>query len=261
MTTNETVFKKIDSIIEKVKAHKVEPDFTNELTERINRKPPKNLSDDELLRVYAILLAFSQGANSEFVRDRLVLTGDFDKIFQNFSVDKVAKMDAEELKSKHWAKPLTYIRMKSKVDRIIDFARKIKEHGSLSKIFTNSQIPKTIQSNSDIATFWKAFDELKALMKEREISYLQSTTTLLHYLLDTGYDCIKPDSAVMGVAERIGIVDNKAGDRNLRKTVNTLLEYSVARKLRPSEVDLYFLIAKPQEGAKKYVHKEFYSHL
>ncbi len=261
MTNNETVFKKIDSLIEKVKKYRVEPDFTNELTDRINRKAPNKLTDNELLRVYAILLAFSQGANSEFVRDRLVDTGTFDKIFHNFSVDKVAKMDAVELKAEHWIKPLTYIRMKSKIDRIIDFAKKIKEQGSLSTLLTNSQIPKRIQNLDDIKKFWKAFDELKELMKQREISYLQSTTTLLHYLLDTGYDCIKPDSAVMGVAERIGIVDNKTGDKNLRKTITTLLEYCVARNLRPSEVDLYFLIAKPQEGAKKYVRKEFYSHL
>lgn len=54
--------KKIDSIIEKVKAHKVEPDFTNVLTEKIKRKLQiiyQTMSYQECMLVLFFSLALS----------------------------------------------------------------------------------------------------------------------------------------------------------------------------------------------------------
>jgi len=54
------------------------------------------------------------------------------------------------------------------------------------------------------------------------------------------------------------IVDNVKGDKNFRKTVRFIQEYSVDRKIRPSIVDFYFLIEEGQMGARKFVRKDFH---
>ena len=74
----------------------------------------------------------------------------------------------------------------------------------------------------------------------------------------TGYDCVKPDLVVMKVAKKLNIVDNVLGDKNFRKTVRFIQEYSIDRKIRPSVVDFYFLIDEGQMGARKFVKPEFY---
>lgn len=63
----------------------------------------------------------------------------------------------------------------------------------------------------------------------------------------------------MKVAQKIGIVDSNKGDTNFRKVVRTIQEYCVDRKLRPSIVDLYFLIDEGQKAAKKYVRSDYYN--
>lgn len=62
----------------------------------------------------------------------------------------------------------------------------------------------------------------------------------------------------MKVAQKLNIVDNETGDKNFRKTVRFIQEYSVERKIRPSIVDFYFLIDEGQMGAKKFVNSDFY---
>lgn len=69
---------------------------------------------------------------------------------------------------------------------------------------------------------------------------------------------MKPDLVVIKVAKKLNIVDNETGDKNFRKTVRFIQEYSVDRKIRPSIVDFYFLIDKGQMGAKKFVNPDFY---
>ena len=63
----------------------------------------------------------------------------------------------------------------------------------------------------------------------------------------------------MKVAEKIGIVGKESVDKNLIQTVRTIQEYSIDRKIRPSVIDLYFLIDEGQLGAKKFVKDEFYN--
>ncbi|GAA4345348.1 hypothetical protein GCM10023184_47200 [Flaviaesturariibacter amylovorans] len=133
--------------------------------------------------------------------------------------------------------------------------------GSLCEFLTTSKIPVRLQSKDDIDAFWKAFDALQATMKVARVSYLKETTTLLHYLLDTGFDCVKPDSVVMKVAKKIGIVESETGDRNFRAAVRFVQEYCLERQLRPAVVDLYFLIYGGQEEARKFVRPRFYERL
>ena len=91
-----------------------------------------------------------------------------------------------------------------------------------------------------------------------KIPFFQSTTSLLHLLLDLGYDCVKPDLLVMKVAKKLNIVDSVVGNKNFRKTVRLIQEYAIDRKIRPSVVDFYFLIDEGQMGARKFVKPEFY---
>ena len=62
----------------------------------------------------------------------------------------------------------------------------------------------------------------------------------------------------MKVAKKIGIVKKENGDANLIQTVRAIQEYSIDRNIRPSVIDLYFLIDEGQLGAKKFVKNEFY---
>ena len=95
-------------------------------------------------------------------------------------------------------------------------------------------------------------------LKANKIPFFSSTTSLLHFLLDAGYDCIKPDLVVMKVSKKLGIVDSDKGNKNLIKTVKTIQQYSIKTKIKPPIVDFYFLIDEGQLGAKKYVNPQFY---
>ena len=119
-------------------------------------------------------------------------------------------------------------------------------------------IPKEIKTEVDIENFWKGFDKLLKTLKENKIPFFQSTTSLLHFLLDSGYDCVKPDLVVMKVSKKLKFVEEVTGDKNFRKAVRTIQEYSLNRNIRPTIVDYYFLIDEAQRGAKKYVTEEFY---
>jgi len=256
--TNETIFLQIDNIFNRINQFRIDPLLESEILDRNNRTVPGKLNDDQLLRVFATLIAFSQNANSKLVKE-LILTNAFEEVFENFSVETVSKMNGDEIIEKYWTqKKLSHIRFKSKIFQIIKFASKIKTYGSLSTLLTETNIPERIKSVDDIETFWKGYKILQAGLKERDIPFLQSTTTLLHYLLDTGYDCIKPDLVVMKVAAKIGIVSSETGDANFRKTVKVVQHYSLSRNIRPSIVDLYFLIDKRQKAAVEYVRPEFY---
>ncbi len=74
---------------------------------------------------------------------------------------------------------------------------------------TETEIPKEIRTEKDIKIFWIGFKKLKKVMEENKVLFFRSTTSLLHFLLETGYDCVKHDLVVMKVAKKIGIVDKE----------------------------------------------------
>lgn len=258
MNNQNEIYRKIQDIEKRILTFKKEPHFQIEINNRNSRVRAKDLSKNDILEIFASIVAFSQEANSAFVRDKLILTGDFKRIFKDFSVELVSQLDYESFMNSEWLKPLTYIGKKKKINKIIDFANKIKQDEELFEILRHPKIPSLIKREEQIQEFWRSLYVLQSILKEKEIAFLGSTTSLLHYLLEIGYDCIKPDSAVMEVANKIGIVENTKGDKNHKRAIDFLLLYAVRHNLRPSILDLYFLIAKPQEGAKQYVHPEFY---
>jgi len=251
------IFNHIDSIIEKVDNYKVEPIFSNEIQLRKNRKVSDNLSENEIIKIFITLIAYSQNANSKLV-EQIIETGIFNKIFADFDINKIVEMNPCDLADEYWEK-IGGIRQQAKLFHIVSLARKIKKIGSFNKLLTETEIPKTVKTENDIDDFWIGFKKLKKIMVANKVPFFRSTTSLLHFLLVTGYDCVKPDLVIMKVAKKIGIVEKESGNKNLIQTVRTIQEYSINRKIRPSVIDLYFLIDGGQFGAKKFVNDEFYN--
>ena len=259
MTETEKIFTEIDKIIETVDQYKTEPLFSDEKNKRQNKIVSNIPNDNEILKTLSYLIAFSQNSNSEIV-EQVLKSGKFDTAFNNFKIEEVIKLNPCDIADNHW-NSIKGIRQQAKLFHIVSLARKIKNIGSFAEILYQTNIPKTIKSQNDIYDFWNGFDQLLLTLKTNKIPFFQSTTSLLHFLLDIGYDCVKPDLVVMKVAKKLNIVDNETGDKNFRKTVKFIQEYSVDRQIRPSIVDFYFLIDEGQMGAKKFVVKEFYKQL
>lgn len=255
MIEKEKIFQEIDEIIRSIDQFKSSL-FEGELHKRQNKLFSPFLNDDEVLKKLSYLIAYSQNANSELV-EQVLKTGKFDEAFRSFKIDEVVKLNPCDIAEIHWTS-IQGIRQQAKLFHIVSLARKIEKIGSFSETLNNNQIPKTINSENDIIQFWTGFDQLLKILKTNKIPFFQSTTSLLHLLLDIGYDCVKPDLVVMKVAKKLNIVDSVAGDKNFRKTVRFIQEYSISRKIRPSVVDFYFLIDEGQMGAKKFVTEDFY---
>lgn len=251
------IFQQIDNIIKRIDEYKIEPFFSTEIQSRNDRKVSKELTENEIIEIFTTLIAFSQNANSKLV-EQIINTGIFKEIFADFDINKIAKMNPCDLADKYWDK-ISGIRQQAKLFHIVSLARKIKNIGSFNKLLTETEIPKEIRTENDIDMFWIGFKKLKKVMQENKVPFFRSTTSLLHFLLDTGYDCVKPDLVVMKVAKKIGIVEKESGENNLINTVRRIQEYSVHHKIRPSIIDFYFLIDEGQLGAKKFVEKEFYN--
>ncbi|MDU8886312.1 hypothetical protein RXV94_09085 [Yeosuana sp. MJ-SS3] len=250
------IFQHIDNIIEKIDMYKVEPIFSKEIKLRNDRKVSKELSENEIVEIFITLIAYSQNANSKLV-EQIINSGIFKEIFDDFDINKICKMNPCDLADKYWNK-IGGIRQQAKLFHIVSLARKIKNIGSFRILLTKTEIPKSIKTEKDIDRFWIGFNKLRKVMEVNKVPFFRSTTSLLHLLLDMGYDCVKPDLVVMKVAKKIGIVEKETGEKNLIQTVRTIQEYSVYKNIRPSVIDLYFLIDEGQLGAKKFVKQEFY---
>lgn len=252
----EKTFQKIDQLIQKIDQFKNEPLFTDERNKRQNKFFSPFQNDDEILKEFSYLIAYSQNANSKIVED-VLKSGKFEKAFHDFIIDEVVELNPCDIADQHW-RSIQGIRQQAKLFHIVSLARKIKNISSFAEILNSNQIPKMICCENDIVQFWTGFDQLLKILKSNKIPFFQSTTSLLHLLLDIGYDCLKPDLVVMKVAKKLNIVDSVTGDKNFRKTVHFIQEYSISRKVRPSVVDYYFLIDEGQMGARKFVTEEFY---
>lgn len=257
MNNNADIFAGIDKIVETINKYGQEPLFSDQLKRRREKIVSETLSENEILETFANLIAYSQNANSELV-EKIINGGKLKEVFANFDIDTVSQMNPCDLADKYWSR-ISGIRQQAKLFHIMSLARKIKRIGSVSAMLTKTEIPRQITSEDDIAQFWKGFEKLQNTLTANKIPFFRSTTSLLHFLLEMGYDCIKPDLVVMKVSQKLGIVETDKGERNLIKTVKTIQLYSIQRKIRPAVVDFYFLIEEGQLGAKKYVTADFYN--
>jgi hypothetical protein len=249
--TNTMLFNEITRVIEKITLYGNQPKFGEELDSRRKREIPEALSDQKLLRIMVELIAYSQNANSKVVK-KIVDSNVLDEVFADYDIDLIAQMNPCDLVDEHWSR-ISGIRQQSKLFQVVMLARKIKEIGSLYELIINSNIPHTINTNSDIDQFWIAFKLLRKAMDEKKVPFIRSTTTLLHLLLHLGYDCVKPDSAVMKAAAKFGIVEKETGEKNLALAVRKIQEYSLFNAMKPVELDFFFLIHGGQAWASGYV--------
>lgn len=256
MKDNCKLYQDIDTLITNINKFKVEPLFDEEKAIRQQKSVTLLIDNSKILKTLSYLIAYSQNANSKSV-EQVLKSGNFDKAFDYFNIDDVVKLNPCDIVDNHWDL-IKGIRQQAKLFHIVSLARKIKTIGSLATILNENNIPKSIKSEKDINDFWNGFDRLLATLKNNKIPFFQSTTSLLHFLMDMGYDCLKPDLVVMKVAKKLKIVEDELGDKNLRKTVRTVQEYCIDRQSKPSVIDFYFLIDEGQMGIKKFVKPEFY---
>jgi 3-methyladenine DNA glycosylase Tag len=264
------IFSKIDVLIKRVDQFKSDPQFSDEVKKRTARKPSFDETDDEVFGRVVKLIAYSQAARTSSVKP-LIENGIFKQIFDNYSVEEVAKRESLKPSPEEWEK-IGAIRFPTKVKSMICAARSIleiqRQHGSFMSYLATVGLPANISSESQIEAFWNGFDQMRKDLKEIEFPFLQSFTTLCHFLMNCGFDCAKPDSGVMAAATDLGIVPRlqnkkaKHSESDLRNTVLAIQKYTVARQetdKRPSVIEMYFLIQGGQSGAKGWVSEQFYA--
>lgn len=247
---------KLNAIIRRVTDFKIDPAFSVEIKRREENRPPQAISNSELLEVFVQLIAFSQQAISKKVKI-LIDEKVFAEILAEYDAEKVAAMNPCDLAEKHFAR-VSGIRQQAKFFHIVMFSRLIKRDATVLQLLTNPPLPKIINTESDIQDFWKGFKLLQAKMKSAKAPFLRETTTLLHFLMELGYDCIKPDSAVMKASNKIGIVNSLKGNKNFIQTVKAVQNFALQEKIRPGVIDLYLLIEGKQTDASMLVRDEFY---
>jgi 3-methyladenine DNA glycosylase Tag len=263
MDDQEALFKKIDTVINCIDSNRKEPDFSIELKKREQRNPNLLGDESETLRRFARLIAFSQNAKSGLVIDMLD-AGKFEKVFNNFDVNYVARMNPELItKSSLWEE-ISVIRFPIKVNSIIKCAQTLQsisaEYGSFVMFLTNFGIPSNLNSGADIDVFWNKFKDLKSELAKLKMPFFKNTTSLLHLLLHVGYPCLKPDLIVMNEALKFGgVKSTKKTPQNLRQAVTFFQYYSVSRKIKPVILDFYLLVDGGQDWAKRFINQNYYS--
>jgi hypothetical protein len=250
--TNIDVFKKIDLVIDRIISIAKQPEFNDEIELRNRRSVPATITNQQLMGILVELIAYSQAANSATVEKDLIQPKILDKVFADYDIEKIALMKPVDIVETYWD-AIKAIRFKKKISAICLIARNLQKVGSFYELIQNANIPQHIKTSADIDQFWIGFIELKKIMVEKKVPFLRSTTTLLHFLLHVGYDCVKPDSGVMKAAVEFGIVEKISGEKNLMHVVRTIQEYSIYSGKRPVEIDFYFLIQGGQAWASKHV--------
>ena len=254
------VFPLVDELIARVQQHKLEPHFSVEATRRENNVAKPFTSENEIFDAYAQVIALSNGSKSELV-DAIIKNGKLAAAIHNYDVEKMAQANPCDLIDASWPDIGAALRRKNKLLQLTLAARAIVRSGGLMKVFNQAQLPTRVQSVADIEQFWNGFNLLRLKMAELDMPYLKAHTSLLHFLLHSGYDCGKPDSAVMSVASKWRMARGttpKAKENDLVGVVRMMQEYGVATGNRPPLIDFYMLIEGRQTWASKHVHPSYY---
>ncbi|PIU14349.1 MAG: hypothetical protein COT21_00875 [Hadesarchaea archaeon CG08_land_8_20_14_0_20_51_8] len=178
----ERIFSSIDQIIEKVNPLRREPEFSEEIKERMKRTPNVIRNDDDVLRRLARLIAFSQNTRSDLISNMLN-KGIFERIFHGFQVDRVAQLDPDELKNLHWEE-IKAIRFPRKLESIVYCAKTLQliksKYGSFLNLLKTSKIPTILKEESDIENFWQGFNYLKKELINMDMPFL--VTRQVYYI-------------------------------------------------------------------------------
>lgn len=255
------IYEKLDALKLKVDKVKKEPLFSEEINIRSNRyERTVETEKNNLLRVMTSLIAFSNNAPSNTVGE-MIENGVFEKVFHKFDIDIVANLNADTIIDSNWH-DIRSIRFKKKINAIIDCARLLhkigKDKSSIESLYKSFNLPKEINNEADINTFWDQFDRILANYKKSGMPYFKNDTTLLHLLLHLGFPCVKPDLIVMKVAASLGIVADKDNyniysPSEKKLVVTTIQRYCLQRGIKPAVLDFYFLIYGGQKYYLNYV--------
>lgn len=248
----------IDAVVENVDLKK-NPEFSKEIKIRRARTPDTFRSDRDILEKMSELIAYSNGAKGNLVNS-MITQGTLKEVFKDFDANKVAEMNPEIIEEKQWDS-IKVMRQKFKIKSIVGCAKILiqiaRDKGSFKNLLDSYGIPLSIKNEGDMDDYWNGFLSLQNELVKLEIPHFKSTTTLLHLLLEMGFDCVKPDLIIMRVAHQIGIVNyttKKPRERDLVNTVKAIQFYCIERKVKPSEIDLYFLVFGGQTGAMHLVN-------
>ncbi|MEZ5325789.1 MAG: DNA-3-methyladenine glycosylase I [Verrucomicrobiales bacterium] len=226
---------------------------------RTRMKPQPLPGDQDMMRHFAVAIAFSQGARSSVVR-HLVREAVFAEAFADFEPARLARKQPEVILRRYWDR-LGHMRFRGKIERIVECAKVLlgvqHEFGSFGAYLKSFRIPRRLCTTEDIDSFWERFDRLRADLRLRKMPFFQSTTSLLQLLLDLDYDSVKPDLIVMRLARRIGMVDRELGERQIRKAARSIQEYAVAQGIRAQAVDIQILAFGGQTGARELLTRRF----
>ena len=261
-----TIFDRIDAVINKVNAHQT-PALAVDIATRSKWSPVHDLSDSDILKKFIELIAYSQQAQAHLVKE-LINKGVFDKIFLGYNIEVVANLHHEQLYNQFWNQ-IRAIRFPQKLEAMIGCAQALlqikKEHSSFMTYLGASKIPVELHSQSDIDLFWKEFNTIQQYLQQKQMPFFNNLTSLCHLLMTLGYACIKPDSAVMGAAVKLGIISHggKSGkptynDMKRKEVIKTIQLYCLSRKFNIRVLDGYLLIYGGQTGAKELVNPRFY---
>lgn len=280
-----SIIQAIDLMIERVNRFKADPRFSEQMCERSRTTPRFAMNDREILRLLVVLIAYSRGAKSKLV-ERLVEGDVFESIFQKYIVryweqlsakdgngDDRASELAQTILDEHWP-DLTAIRFRGKIKDwtccpkyLVEIQH---EYGSFMAYLKHAGFPIRIESERDLRVFWSSFDKVEKKLSQMKFPYIGQLTSLCHLLLGLGFDCAKPDSAVMKSAVELGIVPEPSRRRNkpnesgshpkasLKKAVRTMQAYAVQKGMRVPVIDLYFLIHGGQTSSVDLVKREYY---
>lgn len=248
------LFDVIGRIVAYIDTFRNEPVFTRTLSERRSRVVSPFLRDSDVLRNLAYVIAYAR-ADASRVR-KMLETQRYDAIWLDFDVGKVALLNPCDVIETHWDSTLSPIMNGAKAYFIVTAARVIQGMGGIVELFNDCEIPPHITRLEDIEAFWAGFEKLHKQMKEHRVPYLSSVTSLLHFLLEAGYDCVKPDVVVMRVAKALRMLE-KETDSTRKQVVRRLQKYALHVGVRPSEVDMYFLIQGGQSDSKDWVSGRF----
>lgn len=252
--SNVELFASIDRLIANIDAQRQSPRFEAELARRTELEVPHLADNQTVLRHIAHIIAFAH-ADSKRVK-AMVDSGAYDRVWQDYDLDAVSAMNPCEVAEQHWG-TLSSIQARTKIFQVVMAARALRSRADVAKFLNECDIPRRAQTLEQVAQFWVKFKALQKMMAAADIPFVRSTTSLSHLLLHLGYDCIKPDVIVMRVAQRLKIIDDPKKDTSLRKVARLLQEYAVSRGMRPSVVDMYFLIQEGQSEARDWVKPGF----
>lgn len=258
-------FEAIDQLVERIERFRT-PYYAQAVQDRSNPAPRLDKSDREMLQTWVTLIAYSNNARSSAV-DRLRKQGILDKVFCEYDPQAVAQLDPARVLDEYWTQ-IKSIRFKYKVKRIVGCAQVLldlqRDHGSFQRYLEAQDIPMLIRDESALERFWRGFDAVWKYFKDLNVPHLKNQTTLCHLFLELGYDCAKPDVAVMGAAVKLGLTPpsrRKSGgfsDGQCRDVVQLMQRYAIHKGIRVPLVDLYLLIHGGQTGNRKCVRPEYY---